>query len=88
MGSGDMDKYGWRDATKAEVEDLAKRMDLVKVFHSVADTSLWYRREEAESCTSYMDCTTYARREELYNYEHPERGFQINQRNLDAWDKR
>jgi hypothetical protein len=61
-------------------------MDLMPVFHSVADTSLWYRREEAESCKSYMDCKSYARREELYNK--PGQGYQINQKNVDAWEKR
>jgi hypothetical protein len=83
-----MDKYGWRPATKDEVTNLVKHMDLVAVFHSVADTSLWYLREEAENCKSYGDCTPYARREELYNYDKPEEGYQINQRNVDAWDKR
>ena len=83
-----MDEYGWRDATKDEVQMLIIRMDLVKVFHSVADTSLWYRREEYENCTSSMDCTAYARREELYNYDKPGQGYQINQKNVDAWEQR
>lgn len=79
---------GWRDASQIEVDLLVKRMDLVKMFHSVADTSLWYRREEAENCKSYMDCTAYARREELYNYDKPGEGYQINQTNVDAWNAR
>jgi hypothetical protein len=77
-----IDKYGWRDATKAEVEDLAKRMDLEPVFHSVADASLWYLREEAKTCKDYMDCTPYARHWVLTG------GYQINQRNVDRENSR
>lgn len=63
---------------------LAKKMDLVSVFHSVADCSLWYRREEAENCKSYMDCTAYARRWDLSGTCESE----INQKNVDVWDAR
>lgn len=80
-----MDQYGWRPATPVEIDRLAKKMDLVSVFHSVADCSLWYRREEAENCKSYMDCTSYARRWELADEPKP---CEINQKNVDAWEAR
>ena len=81
-----IDKYGWRDATKGEVEELAKRMDLVSVYHSIADCSLYYRRDEAEACTSYGDCVHYARRYDPWPGKQDH--YQINQRNVDEWERR
>ena len=81
-----MDQYGWRKATKAEVEELARRMDLVPVYHSMADCSLWYLREEVAICKSYMDCTTYARRYDARPRD--DDGYEINQRNVEAWHAR
>lgn len=78
------DKYGWRPATKDEVDKLVVEMDLCRVFHSVTDTSLWYLREEAKNCKSYMDCTPYVQRCDLYETD-PTAGYYINQSNVDAW---
>jgi hypothetical protein len=82
-----IDKYGWRPASQTEVDELAKQLDLMCIFHSVADTSLWYRREDAEACRSYFDIKPYARRRELDYYETPEAGFEINQKNVNAYLK-
>jgi hypothetical protein len=81
-------EYGWRKATKQEVDDLAKEMDLVRSFHSVADMSLWHRREDVERMKVYHTFPAYARREELYNYDKPTEGYEIAQANVDQWRKR
>lgn len=80
-----MDEHGWRPATRDEVEALAKEMDLVRSFHSVADTSLWHRREDVERLKVYHTFPAYARREELYNADKPGHGYEINQKNVDEW---
>jgi hypothetical protein len=80
-----MDDYGWRKGTQEEIDALEKEMHLARIFHSVADCSIWYLTREVDGCRNYMECTPYARRWEL---DDDPKSCYINQKNVDAWRAR